>query len=206
MFKNTASQKLRLFAFDYSTGAPKTGDAANLTAYLSKDYAAFAALTDTSASEISSTNSPGWYEFDVSQAETNADDLQFTGKSATANVAVVGKNVRTLPVNFTKLAIDSTGSVKIQTGLKSGTGFTFPFVMRDTTGAALTGSTVTVYRAIDGATSFSTVGVATEKASGFYHIALSGSDVTGTSIALIMTGSGGSGTPTANAVTLIMEP
>lgn len=206
MFKNTASQKIRLFAFDYSTGAPKTGDAANLTAYLSKDYGTLSALTDTSATEISSTNAPGWYVFDVSQTETNADDLQFTGKSATSNVVLVGRSVRTLPANFGALSIDTNGWVKIQTGLKTNVGFTLPFVMRDTNGAPLTGSTVSVYRAIDGATSFTLVGTATEKSAGWYHIALANGDVNGTSIALRMTGSSGSGTPVDNAMTLVMEP
>ena len=49
MKRNVASQTIELFAFDYSTGAPKTGDAANLTAYVDKDNAALTALTDTYA-------------------------------------------------------------------------------------------------------------------------------------------------------------
>ena len=48
MFKGQAT-KVALFAFDTTTNLPKTGDAANLTAYLSKDYGAVTALTDTSA-------------------------------------------------------------------------------------------------------------------------------------------------------------
>lgn len=207
MFKNTASQKIRLFAFDSSTGAPKTGDAANITPYISKDYGALSALTDTSASELSSTNAPGWYEFDVSQTESNADDLHFTAKSATSNVVVVGQHIRTLPVYFTTLSIDSTGSTKIQTALKRNTAVTaFPFTMVDTTGAPLTGSTVTVYRAIDGATSWTSIGTATEKANGFYHIALGTSDTNGTWISFRMVGSGGSGTPVDGAMTLATEP
>lgn len=96
MFKNVAT-KIALFAFDTATGAAKTGDAANLTAYVSKDYGAVTALTDTSATEMSSTNAPGWYVFDVAQAETNADTLLFTGKSSTSGVSVVGRLVDTVP-------------------------------------------------------------------------------------------------------------
>ena len=59
MFKNQASQKIALFAFTTANGAPKTGDAANLTAYLSKDYGAVTVLTDTSATEMDATNAPG---------------------------------------------------------------------------------------------------------------------------------------------------
>lgn len=114
MFKNVASQKLRLFAFDYSTGGPKTGDAANLTAYVSKDRGTLTALGDTSATEVSSTNAPGVYEFDLTQAETNADILDFTGKSSTANVALVPiLNLRTLPQYAPSMAIDSSGRVTL---------------------------------------------------------------------------------------------
>lgn len=105
MFKNVASQKIALFAFDYTTGAPKTGDAANLTFYVNKDWGGLNALADTSASELSSTNAPGWYVCDVSQSETNADALHFTGKSSTSNVVVVGQMVYTRPPNFTSLTI-----------------------------------------------------------------------------------------------------
>lgn len=109
MFKNQASQKIALFAFTTATGAPKTGDAANLTAYLSKDYGTVTVLTDTSATEMDATNAPGWYLFDVSQTESNGDDLLFTAKSATSGVTVVGRPVTTVPIRFTTLAIDAAG-------------------------------------------------------------------------------------------------
>jgi hypothetical protein len=90
MFKNVASQKLVVFAFDSTTNTPKTGDAVNLTAYVSKDYGAATVLGDTSATEIDATNAKGYYLFDLTQAETNADTLAFSAKSATANVVVIG--------------------------------------------------------------------------------------------------------------------
>lgn len=90
MLKNISGQKVRVFAFDYSTGAPKTGDAANITAYVSKNNGTPVVLTDTSATEVDSTKAPGCYDFDLSQSETNADELSFTGKSTTSNVAVIG--------------------------------------------------------------------------------------------------------------------
>ena len=49
MQKNTASQKVIVFAFDSTTNTPKTGDAANITAYISKDFGAVTVLTDTNA-------------------------------------------------------------------------------------------------------------------------------------------------------------
>lgn len=109
IFKNVANQKIALFAFDYSTGAPKAGDAANITAYVSKDYGSVTAIGDTSAAEMDATNAKGWYLFDLTQAETNADTLLFTGKSSTANVAIVGRAIATRPNNFTSLQIDNQG-------------------------------------------------------------------------------------------------
>lgn len=88
MFKNLAGQKIRVLALD-SAGAPKTGDAANITAYIAKDRGTLTALTDTTATEISATNAPGVYEFDVSQTESNCDVFDITGKSATAGVSIV---------------------------------------------------------------------------------------------------------------------
>lgn len=108
MFKNVAT-KIALFAFDTTTGAPKTGDAANLTAYVSKDYGSVTVLADTSATEMDATNAKGWYLFDVAQAESNADALLFTAKSATSNVSVVGQYVHTTPNRFTTLVIDAAG-------------------------------------------------------------------------------------------------
>ena len=108
MFKNVAT-KIALFAFDTTSGAPKTGDAANLTAYVAKDYGTVTVLTDTSATEMDATNAKGWYLFDVAQAETNADVLLFSAKSATANISVVGQLIFTTPNRFTTLAIDASG-------------------------------------------------------------------------------------------------
>ena len=112
MFKNVAT-KLAIFAFDTTDGSPKTGDAANLTAYVSKDYGAVTVLADTSAAEMDATNAKGWYLFDLAQAETNADALLFTGKSSTASISLVGQLVFTTPANFSTASIDSNGRVDV---------------------------------------------------------------------------------------------
>lgn len=109
MQKNVASQKLQFFAFIPSTGLPKTGDAANLTIYVSKDHGAVTALTDTSATEMDATNAKGVYVVDVSQTETNADELAFTGKSSTSDVSIVPRFITTTPANFNKRVIDTAG-------------------------------------------------------------------------------------------------
>lgn len=86
IYKSTAGQKIAVFAYDKTTGAAKTGDAANITAYLSKDFGAAAAVTDTNPTELDSTNMPGWYVFDLTQAETNAETLVLAPVSATSNI------------------------------------------------------------------------------------------------------------------------
>lgn len=91
MFRNIAGQKITFLVIDTATNLPKTGDAANLTAYVSKDDGSVTVLADTSATELDATNAPGVYSFDLAQGETNAHKLVFTGKSATSGVRVVPK-------------------------------------------------------------------------------------------------------------------
>lgn len=107
MQKNVASQKVIVFAFNATTNAPVTGDAANISAYISKDFGAVTQLTDTSATEMDATNAKGYYLFDAAQAETNADVILVSGKSSTANVVVVGApaTIFTTPPNYTLLSI-----------------------------------------------------------------------------------------------------
>lgn len=120
MFKNVAT-KLVVFAYDSTTSLPKTGDAANITAYVSKDYGTVTVLADTSATEMDSTNAKGFYLFDLAQAETNGDALTFSAKSSTSNIVVLAipAVVFTTPPNFTKASIDGT-SGKIAATTASG--------------------------------------------------------------------------------------
>ena len=85
MLKNTANQKWIVFAFDATTGLAKTGDAANITANLRKDYGSAAAITDTNPTELED----GFYAFDMAQAETNADHLLLCPQSSTSNIVVI---------------------------------------------------------------------------------------------------------------------
>jgi hypothetical protein len=98
--RNVAGQKIEITVVDRTTGGPKTGDAGNLTAYVAIDGGAVTALADTGASEKSSTNAPGVYQFDLSAAETNGKDLTFSGKSSTADTDVVPRYVTTTPPSF----------------------------------------------------------------------------------------------------------
>jgi len=88
LYKNVASQKIAVFAYTPADGAAKTGDAAQITAYLSKDFAAGAATNDTNPTELDGTNMPGWYVFDLTQAETNAEVIVLAPKSSTSGVVL----------------------------------------------------------------------------------------------------------------------
>lgn len=191
MFKNVASQKFIVFAFDSTTNLPKTGDAANITAYISKDYGAVTVLGDTTATEMDATNAKGYYLFDSTQAESNADVILLSAKSSTTNIVVVGApaSIATIPISV----------MKTNTALAK-----FEFEMTDSTNHnPATGKTVTVTRSIDGgAFAATTAGTATEVASGTYYIDLSAADRNGSVITLRMTAAACDDL----FVTLLMEP
>lgn len=87
LFKNVASQKIHVYAYDSTTGAAKTGDAGNITGYVSLDGTANA-IDDTNPTEVDATNMPGLYVFDLTQAETNCDAFALVAKSSTANIRI----------------------------------------------------------------------------------------------------------------------
>ena len=86
MFKNTAGQSYRVFAFNRTTSEPVTGIAATITAKLSKDYGSLVASSDVNPTETED----GYYLFTLSQAETNCDDLAIYPESASSGVSVIG--------------------------------------------------------------------------------------------------------------------
>lgn len=117
MQKNTASQKWRVFAFNRTTNAPVTGDAANITAKISKDFATAVATNDTNPTEVED----GYYEFDLTQAETDASDLLILPESVTANVTVLGcpAQISTTPASFSSGVIQ-TGDAFARIGSNGG--------------------------------------------------------------------------------------
>ena len=86
MYKNKAGQKWTVFAFNITTNAPVTGDAANITANLRIDGAAANGVDDTNPTELED----GYYVFDLAQAETNGDNIVICPDSSTADVQVIG--------------------------------------------------------------------------------------------------------------------
>lgn len=122
MERNVAGQPLQLLALDPDTG-PVSGDAANLTAYVSIDGGARTALNDASATEVHATDAKGVYQWTLTAAETNGKTLSFTGKSSTSGVEVVPLlNVATTPTNYStsdlsdiggELEVDDAAAAKI---------------------------------------------------------------------------------------------
>lgn len=97
LYKNQASQKVVVYAYDTAAEAPKTGDAANITGYISLDGGTPAATNDTNPTEIHATNHKGLYAFDLTQAESNADIFSLFAESATADVVIEPVIIYTLP-------------------------------------------------------------------------------------------------------------
>lgn len=87
-YKNTASQKIAVYAYDTSADGPKTGDAANITAQISKDGGATAATNDVNPTELDATDAPGIYIFDMLQAESNADLIVLSAVSSTSDIKI----------------------------------------------------------------------------------------------------------------------
>ncbi len=112
MFKNSNGQAITLLAIDTATGLPKTGDASNITLYVSIDDGSVTLISTGSGvpSEVDATNDPGAYLIALVQAETNGNKLRFSGKSSTSGVVIVAQTVYTTPPNFSLLNVDGSGS------------------------------------------------------------------------------------------------
>ncbi len=107
MYKNVSGQKVAVYAYDKTTGAPKTGDAANITAYIAIDGGTPAATNDTNPTELDATNMKGWYLFDLTQAETNGNLILISPVSGTANILIDPVDV------FTKEVMRGTDSAAL---------------------------------------------------------------------------------------------
>lgn len=100
--KNVAAQKWRVFAFNKTNGNALAGDAANITGKIAKDWAGAIATNDVNPTETED----GYYNFDLTQAETNADALDLFPESATPNIQVIGVPGSQFPQEFAKLVWD----------------------------------------------------------------------------------------------------
>ena len=132
MKKNVASQRFYIYAWDAANSAAKTGDAANITAQISKDGGAAAATNDANPTELDATDHPGTYYFDALQAETNADEIIVTPVSSTDDIVIRPLFIYTSP----PLSVDTNGAVSLQddaiTSAKYDESTAFPIKSADT--------------------------------------------------------------------------
>lgn len=85
MIRNQPGQHLTVVACDL-TGKPYPGDAAHISAFVSKDFEPWAQLNDIAATEEDAVKATGFYLFDLLTAETDGGNLRFSAKSTTANI------------------------------------------------------------------------------------------------------------------------
>lgn len=149
----------------------------------------------------------GWYDLSLTTSHTDTVGmLTVVVQDASLSTPIFARAM-VVPATIYDALVAGTASLPIQSGLKRNAETVISFPMRDTTGAPLTGSTVTVTYAHGTATTFSsTSNSVTEKASGFYHITLTAAEMNSHTIQLRMTGSGGSGTPADNGMTIYTDP
>lgn len=109
MERNVAGQIWVVFAFDVTDNTPVTGDAANITGNLRIDGGAANAIDDTNPAELED----GYYFFEITQAESNGDNILISPASSTADVQVIGVPgvYNTVAPNSNLLGIESDGDL-----------------------------------------------------------------------------------------------
>jgi len=134
MQKNVAGQYWYVFAFDRTDNSAKTGDAAQITADLFIDNGAANAVDDTNPTELAH----GFYRFDITQAESNGDQILIDPVSSTSDIQVVGApaSLFTEAPNSNILGIGSGGNIEVVDLCIENTDM-YSEVMRGTDSAAL---------------------------------------------------------------------
>lgn len=109
MYKNVANQYVFLFAWDAIACQPKTGDAGNITVYLSKDGGAPASKGNPA--ELHATNAKGVYKLQLTNAaDTNVDVLVISGVSTTSGVQIAPVTIYTREAIMTYTGITAGGT------------------------------------------------------------------------------------------------
>lgn len=112
--KNVAGQQVSVFAYDTVAQVPKTGDAANITAQVSKDGGVSAASNDVNPTELDATDHAGIYVFGLAQAESNANMINWSAVSSTGNIVIEPV------VILTDSARAGTGADQVTINIKKG--------------------------------------------------------------------------------------
>ena len=109
MYKNIASQKWTVFAFDRTTNDPIEDDEGQISAVIEIDGVENA-VDDTHPTQM--TTKKGYYQFDITQAETNGDLLTIIPTSSTADIQVVGVP-GSVYTNMVKAAVNALNDVTV---------------------------------------------------------------------------------------------
>jgi hypothetical protein len=120
------SETIELLVIDTQLNQPKTGDAANLTAYLSIDGGALTELTTPGATEVDAVRAKGVYRFALSEAERTGSHWLFSGSSSTTGVSVIPAVIRAATT-----AVTLTLGATLPLALGEVTGLTEPLVVGD---------------------------------------------------------------------------
>lgn len=113
IYKNTAGQKIFVFAYDKTTGLGKVDDEGNITARITTGGLG-TVTNDANPTPVDDTNCPGIYAFDLTQGETNYNQFVLYAKSSTPNILIA-------PVIIvTQASIDQTGDNYERLGVPTG--------------------------------------------------------------------------------------
>jgi len=178
LLKNVAGQKITVYAWNTATNLPATGEAANITAQISKDGGASAATDDVNPTELDATNHKGKYIFDMAQAETNVDVLDLDPACSTTGIELHAYTIYT----HDETKIDAVKAVTdiLPRGIKKNVAFTFTFTMVLASDHATLspGESITATRSLDHAAFAACTNVAAEIGStGFYWITLEAAEM-----------------------------
>lgn len=95
MPKRNSTYYATIYAIDVTTGEGKTGDAANISLFVSLDGGAPQPVTNTVV-ELSPVNAPGSYQVLLTASEMNAESIELTGYSSTPGINIYPKSFTTV--------------------------------------------------------------------------------------------------------------
>lgn len=104
--------KVLVYAYDKTTGLAKTGDTANITAYISKNGATGVATNDANPAPVA--NMDGYYGFDMAAAEMTANVVVILPVSTTANILIDRKEILTTEAPFLLGTVSDAGTTTIK--------------------------------------------------------------------------------------------
>lgn len=111
IYRDTAGQRLMIFAYNYVTGQPLTGDAANISSYISIDGGSF---TNRAYTWTELGNGYYYMAAPIAQADTDAEILVFKFTTSTANSSIPSVMVNVIDSVVTaKLTSDGLDDVSI---------------------------------------------------------------------------------------------